>query len=162
MSSVVYHIVLVIFAGLLLAGATSDARRLLIPNQICLSIAILYPAHVLTVGSGVEWAYAIAIAAATLVVGFLLFAVRYVGGGDVKFLSATILWAGAEYLVPFWLVMSLTGGGLAVVIWGHNRFVAIRAPAGVPTKPIAARPIPYGIAIAAGGIWVALTKFQGG
>ena len=33
---------------------------------------------------------------------------------------------------------------------------------GVPAKTIAARPIPYGIAIAAGGIWVALIKFQGG
>ncbi len=162
MSSVVYHIVLVIFAGLLLAAAASDSRRFLIPNQICLSIALLYPAHVLTAGSSVEWAYAIAIAAATLMVGFVLFAVKYVGGGDVKFLSATILWAGAEYLVPFWLVMSLTGGGLGVIVWVRHRFFAVRAPAGVPAKTIAARPIPYGIAIAAGGIWVALIKFQGG
>ena len=161
MSSLVYHIVLVIFTGLLLTGAASDARRFLIPNQICLAIALLYPAHVLTVGPSVAWAPALAIAAATLAVGFVLFAAKFVGGGDVKFLSATILWAGPEYIVPFWLIMSLTGGGLGVAMWVRHRFFAVRAPAGVPTKTIATRPMPYGIAIAAGGIWVALIKFQG-
>ena len=153
---------MVIFTGLLLVGAVSDARRFLIPNQICLSIALLYPAHVLTVGPSVAWTSALVLAAVTFVVGFGLFAAKFVGGGDVKFLSATILWAGAEYIVPFWLVMSLTGGGLGVVMWVRHRFFAVRAPAGVPAKAIAARPIPYGIAIAAGGIWVALIKFQGG
>ncbi len=162
MPPVVYHIVLVVFAALLLAGATSDVRRLVIPNRICLSIALLYPAHLLTAGPSIGWPYAVAIAAATLIVGFILFAVRIVGGGDVKFLSATILWAGVEHMMPFALVTSLVGGGLGAAMWLRYRFFGERAPAGVPAKSIAVRPMPYGVAIAAGGLWVVLTKFQGG
>ena len=69
------------------------------------------------------------------------------GGGDVKLLAAGALWLGAAALGPFLLATVLAGGVLAVafLLAGLLR----RRAAGA-----AAASLPYGIAIAAGGILV--------
>lgn len=56
------------------------------------------------------------IAAGTvLLVGFLLFAVRVIGGGDVKLLSLLLLVMNSHVLADFFMAMAF-GGGVVVLI----------------------------------------------
>lgn len=106
-------------------------------------------------------------AAIVLVVGYGLFAMRWVGAGDVKLVAVLCLWLGGEAFA-FLVVTSLAGGLLALgmpvlrmVEFAAANSVArlgvlLRKP--LPT-PMALRPhalpgIPYGIAIAAGAAFV--------
>lgn len=149
------------FLGLILAAAVHDARSLTIPNRFCLAIALLYPAWVLSVGYPVDWIGALAVAAVTLVIGFTLFTLRLLGGGDAKLLAAVALWAGPSLIVPFLLFTGLAGGGLAAFVWLRPRLTLIPAAGIVLMTPanteFGDQTVPYGVAIAAGAAYVGLS-----
>jgi len=168
---------LLIFAVLLLISAAEDARRLIIPNRYCLAIALLYPAYVLSAPAPVDWPGAAAVAAGALAVGFVIFSFRAAGGGDVKLFAAVALWAGPSLFPNFLLVTSLIGAGIALVVLARRRLAGVfaalpRLSAGLPPSAaaVAARveaqagtpQIPYGVAIAAGGLHLAATLFLKG
>ena len=67
-----------------------------------------------------------------------LFAARMLGGGDAKLLAALALWVPPAAFAELLLVMALAGGLLAGAMLVTRRRVSV----------------PYGIAIAAGGLWV--------
>jgi prepilin peptidase CpaA len=98
----------------------------------------------------------LAVGAALLMAGMILFSLNYVGGGDAKLLAAGGLWIGFEQLGPFLLCVSIFGGALALLLLAYRRFPAAAFP--LPTW--AARlhaegeGMPYGIAIAAGALAV--------
>lgn len=159
----VHFALLIGFMVLLLTAAAVDTRDYLIPNRLSVAIALLYPAHLLTSPIPIDWLFSIGVAAATLTVGFALFAARLLGGGDAKLMAACALWAGGEFIVPFLLMTTLSGGALAFAMWLKSRFnvAAADGPELDTGKPIEARPIPYGVAIAIGGVHVALSKLVG-
>ena len=149
------------FAGLLLAAAISDARALIIPNRYCLAIALLYPAHILSTGTKVDWIGAVAICSVLLVVGFLLHVGKIIGGGDAKLVAAVALWAGTELFVEFLIITGIAGGAMALALWLRHR-LSRAASAGLffftpPDPNFVKQPMPYAIAIAAGGLYVAFT-----
>lgn len=150
------------FAALLLWAAYSDAQSFKIPNRICIAIVLLYPAYVLSTGQTVEWLPATALAAGVLLIGFLLFSMKIVGGGDAKLLAAASLWAGPSLMIAFLFVMAFAGGALAIGYWLHHRFTRAASPAAIFVAKVdddfGKQPIPYGIAIAAGGLYVAFTN----
>jgi prepilin peptidase CpaA len=151
------HIVVVLaFAAMLLWAAGEDVRRLTIENWVSLSIVGLYPIHVLASPVPVNWLMSVTIAAGTFAVGFALFARKLFGGGDVKLLTATALWAGPSLFPSFIFLMSIAGGVIAGVML-LNRWRA--APAGGDETGRKAGPavMPYGVAIAVGGLMVAGT-----
>src|SRR5208337_4371044 len=115
------QVIIVCYLGLLAWAACSDAVDFEIPNTASLGLALLYPLFVLASPVRVEWLWAVMVAGAIFVVGLLLFASGRFGGGDVKLLSATALWAGPKLILPMLLVMSVTGGVLALLIWGVHR-----------------------------------------
>jgi len=149
------------FLCLILAAALHDIRSLTIPNRLCLAIALLYPAWVLSVGYPVDWIGALAVAAVTLAVGFTLFTLHLVGGGDAKLLTVVALWAGPSLIVPFVLLTGLAGGGVAAVVWLRRRLTLIPV-AGIVFMPsvnadCGSQAVPYGVAIAAGAAYVGLS-----
>lgn len=172
----VNEIALLAFAALLVAAAVEDVHRLLIPNRIPLGILILYPAYVLSAGGGVDWMGAAVLAGGALGVGIILFAFRYAGGGDVKLFVAASLWAGPSFFPSFLLVTSLVGAAIALGMLAHRRFYGMArsglaatpqgsqeqagdagsgaAAAAPPARPARSRELPYGVAIAAGGIQI--------
>jgi Flp pilus assembly protein protease CpaA len=111
-------------------------------------------------------------------VGLALFARQLIGGGDVKLLAAVSLWAGPEHFVLFLLLTTLMGGALGLLtLWdqrwggaigthlaalglaatGTPRAALPEAPSPLaPHAPDLAATLPYGIAIAAGGVAVAI------
>jgi len=160
-------------AGLALWAAVSDARTMTIPNAVSVGIVAAYPVWLLGLWLGGAWLagpagaamlpalgplWALAVAVVVFAIGFAMFAAGIAGGGDVKLLSALALWAGPWMVFEFLVVTSAAGGLLAVAL-GTPRMRGGRAAAvdGLSIeagKPPRRRPIPYGIAIAAGGLFV--------
>jgi len=149
------------FVGLLLAAAYSDVKRLIIPNQYCIAIALLLPAYGLAVPGSVDWIGAPLIAALILAIGFFLFCKKVTGGGDVKLVAATALWAGPSLIMPFLFYTAAAGGAMAAAMWLRHRVSSVGAPLSILTTPVDKsfydQPMPYGVAIAVGGIYVAFT-----
>ncbi len=131
-----------------------DVKALKIPNEICLSILLLYPAHVLTGGNAGAWLPAIGLALAVFVAGFVPFGLGWMGGGDVKLMAVTALWAGPALIADFVLSTALIGGVCALVMLAPSRFVLARAfetvGAGRLRDAVLGRSIPYAVAIAIG------------
>lgn len=147
------------FIALLTWAAVSDFRTYTIPNNVTLSIAILYPAHVLASPAAVDWIGGAAVAAVLLAVGIAFYGFHLVGGGDVKLLSAAALWAGPAQIVPFLLLVTIAGAFLALSAASYLRLIRPWPDGAVaPDEQTAVklrRSVPYGVAIAVGGLWVA-------
>jgi prepilin peptidase CpaA len=139
--------------ALLVWAAVSDMQRYVIPNRICLALLFLYPAYALSL-SPTEIGIAAAIAAAVFAIGAGLFAYGIMGGGDVKLLAAVSLWAGGSYF-PSFLVLTTVVGSLLALWW--SPLLRYFFPSIALGKSANGRPaVPYGVAIAAGGLFVAV------
>lgn len=147
---------LMVLAGLLIAAAWQDMRTLHIGNGLSISIAALFVGWAvigLIAGSYTLQAFGLSIAcgAGLFAIGVAAFAAGIIGGGDVKLLAAVGLFAGPAGILDLLLVTALAGG-----------LLGIAALAGVPIglvstqgEAVLRRRLPYGPAIAAGGLWVA-------
>jgi prepilin peptidase CpaA len=156
------YLVVGAFAGLAAWAAYTDYARYIIPNRLCLAIAALYPGHVIAAPIAVDWLGGLATAAALLALGLVLFALRWSGGGDVKFLAAVGLWAGPKLILTFILVTALAGGVISIVTAARLRFAHSDGAGARPTLgQLAAAHVPYGIAIAAGALYVASQLLTG-
>ncbi len=162
-------------------AALTDLRERRIPNWLTGGAAALYPVYLLLSPVPVAWASALALSLLVALVGLALFTRELIGGGDVKLIAAVTLWAGLDHFAAFALVTALTGGMLGLVsLWYHRwgRLIEAHlagfglataggragAPAPVPEAPADNAPaapatpapltLPYGIAIAVGGVAV--------
>ena len=136
---------LALLAIALLAAAVGDWRHRLIRNRLNGAIAAGAPLFWMASGM-VPWpsmALQLGLALLVLAVCASLFALGMLGGGDAKLLAALALWVPPAVFADLLLVMALAGGLLAAAMLAGRRRMAGK-PAGIP----------YGIAIAAGGLWV--------
>jgi prepilin peptidase CpaA len=145
------------YAVVLITAAWQDWQTLQIADGFPLAIIGLYG---LWAASGLasdrtspaEIGFAAVVAIALLVFGAIAFASGMLGGGDVKLLAAAGLFAGFSYLVVFLLVLALAGGALSLLaLMG----IGIGAPSGADDGR---RYLPYGPAIAAAGLAVAVAR----
>lgn len=88
-------------------------------------------------------------ACVVLACGFLLYSRSLMGGGDAKLLAAASLWFGFENLLPFLAATALAGGVLSLAYLAFSA-----AKVGLGQGSVIARTVPYGAAIAAGGLTV--------
>jgi prepilin peptidase CpaA len=152
---------LIAFALLLLLAAWQDWRTMLIADGISLGIGGLFvlcaiAGIVAGTFSLIDLALALACAAGMFGVGTLAFAAGAMGGGDVKLAAAASLFAGPALMIDFVTVTALVGGLLGVAILAGAPMGPV-APCGDGTVRARLRGnLPYGPAIAAGGLWVAL------
>ena len=94
--------VLTMFGALLVWAAWTDVTRYIIPNVISLALLGLYPLHVIFAGlPQAMWMIAVGMGVIVFVTGFVMFMFNVMGGGDVKLLSAVILFIGPVYMLPF-------------------------------------------------------------
>lgn len=145
-----------LFTLLLLAAAASDVRHLRIPNAIPALVVIVFIVGWL-MGfpfSGAWWAHLFHFAAA-LLVGMLLFHFGWFGGGDAKLYAACALWFSFSDAI---LLLFITTASGAVIVIARMFIIFARSvlsssgPANGTRKSASSRSIPYGIAIAVGGI----------
>lgn len=148
------EIVLYLFAGLLAWASYEDARDYLIPNRICAAVAALYPIYVMTTGAWSAAAPAIFVSFGVLFFGFMLFSRGLLGGGDVKLMAAVALWAGPELVLPFVFLTGIAGGLISLAMITPRLIARQGAVLGGP-------PVPYGVAVAAGGLYVVFHLLAG-
>lgn len=148
------------FAVLLAVAAVSDLRAFRIPNAISLAIAALFPLYIFT--SDAPWSSGLLAAGLVFAVTTPMFFLGIFGGGDAKLLTATALWAGMTHLVPMLVVTTAIGCLLSVGIWLHHKFSFVsRLPVTVEGERAeihGSLHVPYGVAIAAGGAYVAIAN----
>lgn len=143
----------------LLVAAISDLLTMTIPNSLNLALVLGFLiAAVLTGMDASQLGWHILAGGLVLLISFVLFALGWIGGGDAKLAAAIALWIGFSDTLLAWLVItSLFGGALTLVLLYARRW---------PLPAVLARQewalhlhqpktgIPYGIALAAGGLWI--------
>ncbi|HWA41725.1 MAG TPA: prepilin peptidase [Hypericibacter adhaerens] len=183
LSPVVHLLIIACFAGLLLFAAAQDLLWLKLPNRLSLAILLLYPGHVLVSPVPVEWQSALILAAFVLAGGIFCFFMGWAGGGDAKLFTVVSLWAGPGLFPLFLLLTGVAGGVIAAVLLARRHLAPRFAPrwaiahgigahAAVPSggattaDPAARRlermSLPYGVAIAFGGLAVAVSLLMQG
>lgn len=149
------------YVFLLAFAAVSDYRKLLIPNWISIALIGLFFIFAAFVRPELPMMSHVGVAVAVLAVGLVLFALRWMSGGDVKLLAAVALWAGPDQVLSVIFVVTLLGALLAVAVlqvkWLYQSQMATAIP------PMLLKPIPgwaklglcpYALAISAGGLFL--------
>jgi prepilin peptidase CpaA len=156
------------FSVVMAAAAFEDFRRLIIPNLLPILLCALWPLHLAAAPSLYGALSALGCAAVVFFGGAVLFARGYLGGGDVKLLSAAALWAGPAGTPALLLLTGVLGGTLALFLLlplGSQIAAAGRhllgQPVAAPTERGLAMPVPYGIAIAGAALIVTLPPYFG-
>jgi prepilin peptidase CpaA len=156
--------------SLFLIAAWRDVASRLIPNPVCLALALGGLFVRLLDGPA-----ALAVSALTALALFacLLVAWRFglLGGGDVKLLAAAACGLPPASVADLLVLTALCGGALAFVHLALRRLPRPRAPspdafllrrvcAAERWRILRHAPLPYGVAIACGGLWT-MTKILG-
>jgi prepilin peptidase CpaA len=155
---------LAVATAALVAAAYHDVRTYQIPNRFAVAIGCGFVAASLG-GSWREALFGLALGIAVLVAGTALFARGWLGGGDVKLLAAVILWVPAPLLASFALVTSLAGAALGLLFMTPLRRHLPAAPqalafatGGAARGTRLRQPMPFGVAIAAGGLFALFAR----
>ncbi|WP_129267665.1 A24 family peptidase [Bradyrhizobium betae] len=152
---------------LLLYVATIDVATRLIRNDICLVLALLGIAAQL--GSPMQLVESLIAAAILFLLLFMIYQQGWIGGGDVKLLVALSIGLPLTGVIQLLTVTALAGGVLALV---HLMMRLLPYPRLAPDGSSFARrvyaverwrhlrhaPLPYGVAIASGGIWTVFSR----
>lgn len=140
---------LMALAPLLIAVALSDLRYMRIPNLFSL-IALAIFAAMLALGWIVDPVSSLIAAGLVLVAGFFAFVFNMLGGGDVKFLAALMLFVPTSTLVSFGYTFSfaMAVGMLAIVSLRRRAFMAHSDWRGFDAEA----GFPMGISIALAGL----------
>ncbi|WP_296674998.1 prepilin peptidase [Novosphingobium sp.] len=136
----------------LVIAAFTDLRRRQIDNTLNAAIALVAPLYWWAAGYSLwpDVVYQIGLAVAVFAVFAALFAMRWMGGGDVKLLTALALWIAPYSFAQLLIVMALVGLLLTIVFGAWH--IARRQRDRVA--------IPYGVAIAVAGLWVLVSQYS--
>jgi len=152
---------------LLLYVATIDVATRMIRNNICLVLALLGIAG--QMASPVQLVESLIAATVLFLLLFMTFQRGWIGGGDVKLLVALAIGLPLIAVIQLLTITALAGGVLALV---HLMMRILPYPNLAPAGSSFVRrvyaierwrhlrhaPLPYGVAIACGGIWAVFSK----
>jgi prepilin peptidase CpaA len=154
---VLEHSLIFVFPFAMAFAAATDLFTMTIPNRLTLGLGVAF--FLLAPIAGLGWQDILShmsAGAAMLLAGILLFSLGWLGGGDAKLLAAASLWLGFDQLAMFLTYTAAFGGALALAILAYRG-----TPVSVfPLPGWAARlhtkgeGMPYGVAIAAGALFV--------
>ena len=149
-------LMLSIFPALVIVGALSDVTTMKIPNWISLALlAAFFPAALIAGLPFSTVAMNVGVGVGALVIGMVMFALRWIGGGDAKMMAAAALWLGLDGGTQFLLWTGIAGGLFAVALLqarNYGQAYVGRAPAWVGRLLEPKGDIPYGVAICAGAL----------
>ena len=145
------ELLLGLLAILLLVAAVVDVCTFTISNALNLAVALLAPIYWLSIELPLwpDAAIQLAVSAAVFALLAGAFYAGMMGGGDVKLAAALALWFPPSETVKFLVVMSIAGGVVTLAALAIHR---ARKKAGRPK-------IPYGVAIAFGGLAILTQRF---
>ena|ERR1051325_1646911 len=142
----------IIFALLLLTAAVTDFLDQRIPNWLVIAVVALFAIQAVRHLHEISWVNQLGAGAACLVVGVVLFALRQMGAGDAKLISAVALWCGLPGLLPLLFLTGVAGLLVVLILVGTRRVLRWRG-IGMESLPVSLREgqgVPFGVAIAIG------------
>jgi prepilin peptidase CpaA len=152
---------------LLLYVAMMDIATRLIRNEICLALVLLGIAR--QMGTPMQVAESLVAAAILFLLLLVIYTRGWIGGGDVKLLVALAIGLPLTGVTQLLAITALAGGVLALV---HLMMRLLPYPELAPAGASFVRrvyvierwrhlrhaPLPYGVAIACGGIWTIFSQ----
>ncbi|ACX82160.1 A24 family peptidase [Aggregatibacter actinomycetemcomitans] len=124
----------IIMLLLLITLSITDIRSRLISNRVVLFLLlVIIPFSLLKY----QTIFVIP-ALCTLIIGFLLFSLRFIGAGDIKLASVLMLAVPSDEVFSFFFFTTFAGLGLIIIGWLFFR------------KSIKENGLPYGVAISLG------------
>ncbi len=149
---------LFVFPAAMIFSALMDLFTMTIPNRVSIALVLAFfgAAFVSAMPLQSVWGH-LGCGLLALVITMVMFAQGWLGGGDAKLLSATVLWIGPDDLVTYLIAVTLLGGVLAIAILAYRTMIM---PSWLIRQDWALRlhqqgsGIPYGIALAGAGLWV--------
>ncbi|MCG6121685.1 MAG: prepilin peptidase [Microvirga sp.] len=158
MTSAILPYLIFAVPGLIILAAIYDMFTMTIPNAISLALLALFV--VIAPFVSPDWTTPLmhlGAGALVLAVGIGLFAMGWVGGGDVKLAAATVLWIGFGGVLEYLFVAALAGGLLTLAILALRRLplpATALAWGWLDRLHDSRNGVPYGIALAAAAIVV--------
>jgi prepilin peptidase CpaA len=151
MGNAIPSILLCVLAAILLVACWCDLKARTIPNLLNLAVALLAIPFWWSLGLTLWPDVALQLGVAALVFGLfaIAFAFGAMGGGDVKLVAAIALWLPASSVVALLFIMSVAGGALTLAMLIRHKLARHKGQL----------EIPYGVAIAFGGLWLISERF---
>lgn len=143
----------------MLAVIWFDMTRYRIPNWLVFGVLLAYPIGILGFNMQVDWLNGLYGLGVMFAIGYVIFALNAMGGGDIKLLIACALWVGLKNLAEFGFLVAIFGGVFALLIWISRRVLALtpQNPDKLPRILKKGEPMPYGVAIAVAFAWLMYT-----
>jgi prepilin peptidase CpaA len=151
MGNAISVILLIALAAMLLVACWCDLKARTIPNLLNLAIALLAIPFWWSIGLALwpDVAWQLGVSVAVFCLFAIAFALGAMGGGDVKLVAAIALWLPAPSVIALLFIMSVAGGALTLAMLIRHKL----ARKGGQLE------IPYGVAIAFGGLWLISERF---
>ncbi|MGB3809130.1 MAG: prepilin peptidase [Parvibaculum sp.] len=145
-----------VFSAAMIFAGLRDLTTMTIPNWLTLALVLAFCIFAPLVAMPLsEIGMHVGVAFAVLLVGMAFFAKGWIGGGDAKLMAATALWVGWSQALPYFVVASLLGGALTMLILGFRK---LPLPAMLVRQQWLSRlhdrgeGVPYGMALAAAAL----------
>ena len=142
----------------MLAVVWLDSTRFIIPNWLVGSLLLLYPLAVWLSPASVDWKMAMVAMLAVFAAGYVVFSMKWMGGGDIKLLSAIALWIGFSWeLLNYIFLVSIAGGIFSLLLIIGRKWAPLLLKS-AQEKPLPrllqhGAPVSYGVAIALVFMW---------
>lgn len=143
---------------LLFAAAGWDVASFTIPNFVTLALMAVFAVFAIAAGlSFADIGWHVLAGFVGLLIGFTLFALGFIGGGDAKLFAAVLLWLGLSDFLPYALLASIFGGllTLGLMLLRQYPLPAVLSRQNWIVKLHDARSgVPYGVALVAGAFFL--------
>ena len=152
-------LVLGVLPLLLVVGACWDVATFKIPNAVSLALLTAFALYVLAahMSLGVLGIHLL-VGTIGLTIGFFLFALGYIGGGDAKFLASILLWiGGGPDAIDYALIAAIVGGALTIALVSLRSLplpAMFMSYAWISRLHDSKSGVPYGLALGAGALLV--------
>lgn len=151
-TALAYFPIMMVFAGLM------DIMTMTIRNRLVVGLFLGYALLAPLAGIALdEMGLSLALAGGVFLAGFTLFSMGWIGGGDAKLASATVLWLGAAHVLPYLVYTALLGGviTLAVLVFRQVELpVRWNVPEWAERLHAPQAGVPYGAAMAPAALMV--------
>ena len=152
-------LVIAVLPALLALAAGWDLASYTIPNWLPAALVAAFVAFLLAAGMTAGMAgWHLLAGTLGLALGFTLFALGYIGGGDAKLFAAVALWLGFDLdLMSYMLIASVLGGALTLALLALRKLplpTALTGQSWLVRLHDERAGIPYGAALAAGAFLI--------
>jgi len=136
-------------------AAVNDSRTMLIPNWISVALLAGFMAITPLVWAGWEvFGWHLASGFGVFLIGFTMYALGFMGGGDAKLMSATAFWFVPHDLFSYAFTTAVAGGALALILLVGRKFIPVKLLTSQWLYKMFKdeKKMPYGIALAIGAL----------